>query len=231
MAYYAIYCRGGYEEKIESIIKRFIPKTLKEKIIGIICPMATTQTIRETGVKRNVKRVSFNYIYLKVDHQENSIIPSEIYHFLKELPFVQKVFKNDIPKEEVNRFCKIVGSSLEESEIEIVTKAEPEQKDDMLTKINEIRDPKRIKEAERQLNHQHQNCLVENLKQLLSRVKNSQVTITKTSRYNKVRLPLSLLVKAVEHTKVDVNTLRKPTHFLKTLQRYFTDVVSTTQTE
>ena len=229
MAYYAVYCRSGFEEKIESILRKLIPDHLKEKIKGIVCPTATTQTVRESGIRRKLKRVSFNYIYVKVDHHENSIIPSDIYHFLKELPFVQKVFQNDIPKHEVKRFCEVVGSSMEESEIEIVVKSEREpSNEDVLTKINQIRHPERLKEAEKQLDeHLHQTSnLIDRLKLLLSRQKNHRVTFYKTQRYDKVRLPLSVLAEAVKCTKVDVTTLKKPSHFLSTLYRYFSNLNS-----
>ena len=110
-------------------------------ITSLITPTVKVRRLNEEKKREyTYKAVGFSYIYVNIESNQMTI-PARLYHFLKKIPGVLKIIEMSIPREEIESFCSNVGSSIEESEIEIIFnfdyKKEESKKKKYIQLINE----------------------------------------------------------------------------------------------
>ncbi|WP_240377268.1 hypothetical protein [Bacillus piscicola] len=200
MSYFAVLCRNGEEFELEYLIDKIDNKKVKQMIKKIISPAIIRTKITSNSPSKNRVNSSLGYVFIKVA-EETSTISNDLYHFLKSIPFVQKIIPEEIPENEVRDFCENVGTDIDkepeeahivDSQVVIETKEEHERTlSDSIKHVNQIKIPKERKKAEKHLEQEMNtpSCVTEKMLRTIQKGKKKGLqyfkTITITEKVHK----------------------------------------------
>lgn len=126
MSYFTIHVKTGKEKHVLEQLMNQIKIQGMDLIESIVAPFSQIKKFvgKETAIQK-LKFVASSYIFIKLK-EDSFQIPASVYHFVKQIKDVLRVFTDNVPREEVEAFCFNQNLAYEEAEIEIQLDAEEE---------------------------------------------------------------------------------------------------------